>query len=226
MSTPAQIHANKANAQLSTGPRTTEGKTKSSFNAVKTGLTGRTVLLPTEDAAAYQEHIDRFFREHTPAADAERTLVQSLADTEWRLLRIPSLEMGIYAIGRLELESQYSSVEDTATRNALIEAKILLTYGRQLNNLRLQERRLRNQRNEDRAELKRLQDERAKRTAFEISAAMELYREAQNARKPFDFASFGFEFPIAEFERRLACIEHQKAGRSSITADFLARKAA
>ena len=42
-----RLAANIANAQLSTGPRTSAGKSKSSLNAVKTGLTGRTVLLPT-----------------------------------------------------------------------------------------------------------------------------------------------------------------------------------
>ena len=53
MSSEAQIKANRANAQNSSGPKSPEGKAKSSLNAVKTGLTGRTVLLPGDDAAAY-----------------------------------------------------------------------------------------------------------------------------------------------------------------------------
>lgn len=48
-----RLAANRANARLSTGPTSPAGKTKSSLNAVKTGLTGRTVLLPAENAAAY-----------------------------------------------------------------------------------------------------------------------------------------------------------------------------
>jgi len=51
MSSAAQIAANKNNAQQSTGPVSAAGKAKSSLNAVKTGLTGRTVLLPGDDAA-------------------------------------------------------------------------------------------------------------------------------------------------------------------------------
>jgi hypothetical protein len=54
MSSAKQIAANQKNAQLSTGPTSTEGRAKSSLNAVKTGLTGRTVLLPGGDAAAYE----------------------------------------------------------------------------------------------------------------------------------------------------------------------------
>src|ERR1700761_9360167 len=102
MSTLAQIAANQANSKLSTGPTSLEGKAKSSLNAVKTGLTGRTVLLPGDDAALYESHVAGFFARYEPAGDEERNLVQSLADTEWRLLRIPSLEMGIYAVGRIE----------------------------------------------------------------------------------------------------------------------------
>jgi hypothetical protein len=47
----AQLAANnRANAQLSTGPRTEAGKRIASLKAVKTALAGRTVLLPTDDA--------------------------------------------------------------------------------------------------------------------------------------------------------------------------------
>jgi len=40
----ARLAANQANAQLSTGPTSVTGKAASSLNALKTGLTGRTVL--------------------------------------------------------------------------------------------------------------------------------------------------------------------------------------
>ena len=54
--TPIQIAANQANAQKSTGPTSAEGKQRSSLNALKTGLTGRTVLMPGEDTEAYRLH--------------------------------------------------------------------------------------------------------------------------------------------------------------------------
>jgi hypothetical protein len=42
---PAQLAANAANAQYSSGPRTPEGKTHSSQNASKHGLTARGVVI-------------------------------------------------------------------------------------------------------------------------------------------------------------------------------------
>src|SRR5436309_14394348 len=156
MSSQSQIAANRQNSQLSTGPKTEAGKAKSSLNAVTTGLTGRTVLLPSDDAVAYEAHVARFFKEYAPANEQEQALVQSVADTEWRLLRIPTLEMSIYAVGRLELASNFQEVEDPQARAALIEAKVFLTYQRQLNNLSIQEGRLRRQREKDFAPLQEL----------------------------------------------------------------------
>ena len=60
MSTPAQALASRANGALSHGPVSESGKAISSRNALKTGLTGRTVLLPSEDAALFEVHIHRF----------------------------------------------------------------------------------------------------------------------------------------------------------------------
>ncbi len=73
MPTSAQITANQKNAQLSTGPTSETGKAKSSMNAVKTGLTGRTILLPSDDAALYETHIAEFFKRYEPAEDGEGT---------------------------------------------------------------------------------------------------------------------------------------------------------
>ena len=98
MSTAAQAAASRINGALSHGPTSEEGKATSSLNALKTGLTGRTVLLPSEDAALYEAHLNQFRDRFQPVGDQELALVQSLADTEWRLARIPSLEMGIFAL--------------------------------------------------------------------------------------------------------------------------------
>ncbi len=208
MPTQAQLDANRANAQLSTGPTSETGKATSSLNAVKTGLTGRTVLLPGDDAAAYEAHIAEFTQRYQPAADAERNLVQSLADTEWRLLRIPALEMGIYALGRLEFAELFPN-EDEAVRKHLIEAKVFLAYQRQLNNLSIQENRLRRQREKDNAALLELQEERKRQTNARLDQAARQYIHAvhEETNDDFDPAALGFEFSIEQIEVRAIDLE-------------------
>ena len=87
-----RTRANRANARLSTGPRTESGKQRSSQNALSHGLTARTAVLPTEDPEAHQRHVQQFLDEYQPANATETQLVHEMADTAWRLNRIPFLE--------------------------------------------------------------------------------------------------------------------------------------
>jgi len=209
MASPNQLAANRANAQLSTGPTSSEGKAKVSHNALKTGLTGRTILLPSDDVAAYQAQVDRIFKQFAPESDEEKRLSQSLADTLWRLERIPSLEAGIYAIGRRELAAHFADEEDEAVRKAMIEAQIFLSYRRDLNNLSVQEARLRRQYEKDEAELKRQIAEREKAAkdrqvaeGLRWGKAILHYRTARECGMPFDPAEIGFEFSTEEIAAR------------------------
>ena len=226
MPSDAQISANRANAQHSTGPTSDAGKAKSSLNAVKTGLTGRTVLLPGDDAAAYEHHVARFFSEYQPQADGENNLVQSIADTEWRLLRIPALEMGIYAVGRLEFAAKFAGEDNPGVQAALIEAQIFLAYQKQLNNLSVQEGRLRKQRENDIAALKKLQQERETRINGQIATGIQLYQEARKAGHSFDPAEFGFEITMSQILEKMAYFEAKRAGCSDALAQIRAKKAA
>ena len=96
--------SNRANAQFSTGPRTPEGKHRSSLNALRHGLTGQLIVMPTEDLEAYRRHLASFADDFRPKGAMESNLVQSLADTAWRLHRIAALEASLKAAhGALEL---------------------------------------------------------------------------------------------------------------------------
>src|SRR5437660_10219908 len=64
-----RLAANRRNALRSTGPRTTEGKRRSSTNALKHGLCANTVLLPGECPAAFataRHELKQEFRPRTP----------------------------------------------------------------------------------------------------------------------------------------------------------------
>jgi hypothetical protein len=94
------IPAPKANRQppkanRSTGPRTAAGKQRSSLNALTHGLTSCSPVLAAEDPVAYQQHCRQFLDEYQPATPTESHLTQELADTAWRLNRIPALEAAL-----------------------------------------------------------------------------------------------------------------------------------
>src|SRR6202167_2744492 len=86
---------NRANALHSTGPRTDSGKQRSSLNALRHGLTAASAVLSSEDPAAYDAHRRGFFDEYQPATPTETQLVMEVADTAWRVNRIPGLEAAL-----------------------------------------------------------------------------------------------------------------------------------
>jgi hypothetical protein len=199
----ARHAANRANSQHSTGPRTETGKAKSSLNAIKTGLTGQTVVLPTDDAIAYQAHILRHFAKYSPLTDDEHTLVQAVADTSWRLLRIAPLEAGVYSIGHRQFANEFNDEDNPTTRAALTRAQTMLHYRRDLSNLALQERRLRNHLEKDTAQLETLQSARTDKRKREIALCTRHFELADERDTPFNPADCGFDFSTDEIQTYL-----------------------
>ncbi len=199
---PAQLAANRSNAQLSSGPITPEGKAKSSLNAVKTGLTGRTVLLPTDDAPAYEQHLRAYADDFRPVGARESDLVQSVADTAWRLKRIPSLEAAIFAQGHIEFAESFNQ-HDPSLRASMIEVQTFIKYEKQLRNLQLQEARLARRREKELAELRQLQGARQANQHQALEEVSALYLAAQQAGQTFEPVANGFVFSIAQIEQHL-----------------------
>src|SRR5215467_14833444 len=95
MTSPAQIAANQRNAELSTGPKTSEGKAVSSKNAQKHGLLAADLVLPDEHASEYTELADGLDRQLCPQGDLEKALVERIVGLLWRLRRAGMLENAI-----------------------------------------------------------------------------------------------------------------------------------
>jgi hypothetical protein len=83
MSTENQIEANRRNAQLCTGPKTEEGKARSSQNALKTGIYSKAEVLITENREAYEQLIAAFYEQFAPATPQEACLLDALIRYEW-----------------------------------------------------------------------------------------------------------------------------------------------
>jgi hypothetical protein len=92
MATPAQITANRANAQLSTGPVSAEGKAASSRNALKLGIHAKSLVIPGEDPAELEELTREYELDLSPEGAVERALVETIVRSAWFMRRVSRIE--------------------------------------------------------------------------------------------------------------------------------------
>jgi hypothetical protein len=150
---------NKANAQKSTGPKTEAGKQRSSLNALRHGLTGQTVVLPTEDHSAYQRHSHSFLNEYQPNGATETQLVQSLIDASWRINRVAAIETNLFSLGITEMEDRIRANHPEA-ETALAMALAFRDHTRAFAQISIYTQRLARQFERTLAQLRQIQAER------------------------------------------------------------------
>jgi len=90
-----QKAANQANASHSTGPKTPEGKAAVRFNAIKHGLLARDVVLPGEDADAFEDLRNQVRSNLSPVGPIEEFLVDQVVNAMWRLQRLARTETAL-----------------------------------------------------------------------------------------------------------------------------------
>jgi len=95
VATTAQINAAVANAQLSTGPRSPEGKAISSMNATKLGLFAQSPILPGEDPEQLAALTREYIYEYKPKTPTERALLDELVLADWFRRRYSRIEAQI-----------------------------------------------------------------------------------------------------------------------------------
>ncbi len=174
---------NRANSRHSTGPRTDSGKQRSSLNALRHGLTAADAVLASEDLAAYDTHCRGFLDEYRPATPTETQLTQELADTGWRINRIPLLEA--------ELLSQNPKPQ---------------TLIPQLATLGLHYQRLSRQFQKTMDHLREIQFERRREEKRELEHAAAILELHKRKGVPYDPAQDGFVFSkdqVEAFAQRL-----------------------
>ncbi len=160
--------AGTTNQSKSTGPRTPEGKERSSHNALRHGLTGRIVVLPSEDMSVYQAFCKELMADLAPETPVERQYAQTFCDTQWRLNRARSIEDGMLSLGHFE-GATVPGVDQPEIQAALTAAKVFRQDSKSFMNLTLYEQRL--QRTQKEA-LRQLQELQAKRKAAEAEEAV------------------------------------------------------
>ena len=184
MSTPNRTDINRKNSRHSTGPKTHEGKKKSSMNALRHGLTGQVVVMPTEDLKLYQSHLKTFEDEYAPKGATEQHLVQALADTSWRLNRVAALETNL-----LSLPATGDPLADALGVAASLESKC-----KALANLSMHTQRLSRQFERTVTQLRDLQKTRLDQEKDDLEDLLAIQDMYESRGETYDHSEDGFVF--------------------------------
>jgi hypothetical protein len=98
----ARLRANRENAKHAKGPRTEEGKKRSSLNAMRHGILAQVIHLPEEEMAAFTAFTKEYVASLAPVGAVEAQLANACADLQFRLHRLAAAEHNLFAIGHDE----------------------------------------------------------------------------------------------------------------------------
>jgi hypothetical protein len=138
MTSPQQILANTQNGRLGAGCKTEEGKAASARNATRHGLTSKTVVLAGEDQAEFDELLEGYALQYSPANPEQRFLIQQLAESEWRLRRARGLETTFFNQHSDEEILNNREVADSLARLTRYETAIERSYYKALREVQKQ----------------------------------------------------------------------------------------
>ncbi len=163
-------------------------------------------VLRTEDPAAYQRHCRQFFDEYQPATPTETHLTQELADTAWRINRIPALEAALL-----------DRAANPPTEQARIDFDIVDAH-RALATLGMHYQRLSRQLQKTVDHLREIQSERRREQERHLKRAAALLELHKHKGIPYDpaelFSEDGFVFSkdqVEAFSQRLMRLNERTA---------------
>src|SRR5260370_31473446 len=89
----------RANGAKAQGPKTAEGKKKSSLNALTHGLTAKTVnvVLANESDSRFKMVLDSYVKHFEPDGPIEMDLVEEMAVAKWPQRPLWSIETAVMA---------------------------------------------------------------------------------------------------------------------------------
>lgn len=113
MSSIRQIEANRHNSQLSTGPRTPEGKAVSRFNALKSGINAQAQVIPGENPEELESLTAEYHNQFQPATALARFLVDALVSADWQIRRLRRVEAELWAY-QISTKERFGSLNEKA----------------------------------------------------------------------------------------------------------------
>jgi hypothetical protein len=131
MASPAQITANRENAQNSTGPKTEAGKAVSSRNNLNFGFNAKIFsVIEGESQEDFDHFQQQLLEEHNPTTPTEQVLVEHMAQHHWVSMRAQRLQDSCFTEGevnesRLALYLRYQTTHERLFYKALSELQKL-----------------------------------------------------------------------------------------------------
>jgi hypothetical protein len=134
MASPAQITANRANAQLSTGPVSVEGKARTAQNARKHGLTACHLVIRDDEREDFAALRNSLIAELDPQGAVETVTFEEILHAAWNLHRFRTIESEV-SLGTIDdfTDPQTTAVLDRLSR---YQARAQRAYYRALQELR------------------------------------------------------------------------------------------
>ncbi|MFN7921655.1 MAG: hypothetical protein U0Q16_16260 [Bryobacteraceae bacterium] len=130
MITDRKLEANRANAQHSTGPRTSEGKAISSQNATTHGLFSATFVVTPQDRDEFDIFLELQREELRPQGINEQLIFSNLVQAAWKIEANRRLEAQALAEqneANLDKYAKYAARFERAYYRALAELRKLQT---------------------------------------------------------------------------------------------------
>ena len=179
MPSPTEYAANRLKSiKDESSKRTPEGQARSSMNALRHGLTARVVVLPTEDMDAYNDSPKRSSTASTPQTPVEHQFAQTVADNQWRINRIRSIEDGMLGMGHFEAAGDFEC-PTAEIHSAMTAARAFRDDSKSFVNLSIYEQRLHRSMKEALRQLRELQTERRELEKTAMDDAIRLLKTKQ-----------------------------------------------
>ena len=141
------------------GPKTAEGRRRSSLNACKTLITSKIHLCSPEEQPAFDAHMAAYKEALAPVGILETELVAEISKMKWRQKRASSAEDSIFSQAHLDYADDMQSGHPAAD-SCLVEGKVWKEQAQTLILISLYETRMRRALEKDMAALQALQEKR------------------------------------------------------------------
>lgn len=141
-----RLQANRANAARSTGPKTAEGKARSSRNALRHGLLAKHLLVGQENPESFHALLNMMIDRFSPVNDVEFGMIEEMTAAYWRVRRAWTIETEMLEAGvanqapgpyNVRLAAAFGELAETSKLNVLHrqETRLHVMYQRALHNL-------------------------------------------------------------------------------------------